>query len=242
VVAIGLFALLAVLLGAGLYANANLRSPGVSIPTPAPAAAAATEPPSTPQPAAPATPQLATPTRVPAATATPPLQPTLAPAVPTAALTPLVQVGDAGATPAVASAATAETPKPLPTVEPTLAAEVSSAYERYWQVRSEALLDLDKTHLSEAMSGDHLASTSQLIDELSGENRAIQTNVDHDYEVIQASEESAEVYDDYLSSSYYVDPRSGKELTDPATDELRVLYQLIHTDGVWKVVDSVRAE
>jgi hypothetical protein len=244
-VALGIVAFLGLLLGAGLYANANLRLQGTVLPTLAPVPATPTAA-FTPLPLAlprsvsttPSSDPLTTPSTVvqptprndPTTTA-PPTPTSGAPAVP---LTPTT-------IPTTAIVKT-EIPTSTPTVDPALAAEVGMAYEHYWQVRGEALLQLDKSHLSEAMAGDHLVSTSQLIDELASENRAIQTSVDHDYQVTQVTDESAQVFDDYLSSSFYVDPKTQAALTKPTSDELRVLYQLKQSDGVWKVVDSVSAD
>lgn len=208
----------------GLYATRASREPVAAPPTPLPSATAA-----------------ATPI---AATAAPPIAPTITPA-PTPLIVNLAPT--ATSVPAGATATpieTSATPNPTapPTVEPTLAAEVGAAYERYWGVRAQALLDLDKSHLAEAMDGDHLASTANLIDELHSENRAIKTVVDHDYLVEQAQDSSAQVFDDYLSSSFYVEPGTLKAISSPSSDELKVLYKMMRIDGVWKVVDSVRAE
>jgi hypothetical protein len=137
--------------------------------------------------------------------------------------------------------ATNATPSTPPTLDSVLVAEVGKAYEQYWQIRTHALLELDKTHLSEAMGGDHLNSVSQRIDELRTENRAIKTNVDHDFTVVQVSGNAAQIVDDYISDSIYVDPATQRPLSEPASDELRVLYRLSRSEGTWKVVDSVRA-
>jgi hypothetical protein len=227
---------LGLLLGLGLYANANLRAQGIVVPTAVAtaavpsAAATVAQTPATSIPA-PALPPTASPA---------PTQAVLATPVPSATKVPPVIVL-ATMTPATELAGTVVAP-PSPTVYPALAAEVSLAYEHYWQVRADALLHLDKTHLTEAMEGDHLASTSHLIDELRDENRAIQTSVDHDYHVIEATNTSASVFDDYLSSSFYIDPVTLAPISQPASDELRVLYRFQQFDGVWKVVDSISAD
>jgi hypothetical protein len=96
--------------------------------------------------------------------------------------------------------------------------------------------------VGEAMGGEHLNSTARLIDELRDENRAIRTDVDHDYHVVQASQRSAQVLDDYLTNSFYVDAVTQQSLSAPASDELKVLYKMFEFDDGWKVVDSVRAE
>jgi hypothetical protein len=216
----GLIALLAIVLGIGLYANRNLRPQVGLVPTPDPAVAL---PPVT------ATPQVAllTPTSV----------PTLVPAGAT--------VPAAGATPAVAptpAASIGVTPSARPTLDAVLVAEVTKAYERYWLIRSQAFIELDKTYLGEIMGGDHLDMLSHRIDELRIENRAIKTDVDHQYHVVQVNADTAQIIDDYISNSIYVDPATKLPLTEPAADELRVLYRLHKVDRKWIVVDSVRAD
>jgi hypothetical protein len=253
--------LLAALLAFGLYANQHLRPGAEGIATPiaqqaAPNAllAVSSQPTVTPATLTPVA--AGAPIALTVATPTPSAQSqaTPVPAALTApvGLTPRVVVLNVNPTPESESAEVTSTPSDgtvstgsaaiTPTVDPTAAAVISQAYERYWQVRAEALLDLDKTHLPEAMGGDHLASTAQLIDDLRAENRAIETQVDHDYRVIDVSDSSADVFDDYLSNSFYVDPATKEAITQPSSDELKVLYRLVSFDGVWKVVDSTRAE
>ena len=171
VAALAAAVVLAVLLAVGLYANANLRTSGVILPTPATAVAAATLPPATLAPTAPpggchgdsqAAAVIAT---------SPPTAAAVATNAATAGSTPLATVE--GATPTAAAGAGAQSPTPLPTVEPTLAAEVSHAYERFGTcVR--ALLELDKSHLSQAMDGDIWRRTIR-ISRVTVENRPLQT-------------------------------------------------------------------
>src|SRR5947209_9787336 len=222
VVGAGLFVLLVGLLGFGLFANRNLRPQAAAAPTPATAVAPLTLTPTVARVIADA------PTATPIAlTPTPVSRPTTSPGQTT---------GSASEPPSV------ETPSALPSVDPSLVPDISRAYEKYWHIRAQALLDLDKEHLTEAMGGDHLASTAQLIDELRTENRAIKTDVDHDYRVVEATGGAAQVFDDYLSNSFYVDPSTEDAITQPASDELKVFYKMVKLNGEWKVVDSVRAD
>jgi hypothetical protein len=134
------------------------------------------------------------------------------------------------------------TPVAQPTLDPVLVAEVTKAFDQYWQVRSQALMDLDKSHLAEIMAGDHLAMMSQRINQLREENRAIKTDVDHEIRVLSVSMSTAQVFDDYISNTVYVDPVTAQPLSQPASDELRVVYRLEKSDGRWKVIDSVIAD
>ena len=229
-VAGALFIFLAGLLALGLYANQNLRPQGILVPTPVVQAA-----PSETPPAVAAVVSTATPATVVAVTAPTPL--VLIIASPTAA--PLVSSLAPTATPVAAAATQIATP--LPTVEPTLAAEVGKAYENFWRVKSQALVNLDSTHLVEVMDGDYLATTTSLIEELRSEGRAIKTQVSLDYTVVQADPASAAVVDFFVDNSVYVRIGTGDPLSTPMADELSVLYRLRKLDQVWKVVESARA-
>jgi hypothetical protein len=130
---------------------------------------------------------------------------------------------------------------PTPTVSPELATEVGDAYQAYWQVRAQALYDLDTSHLPEVMSGDHLAAVQARIDELRSEGRAIDTEVDHNFVVIQAVGDDAEVADSYVDNSVYVDLQDKSQLTTPTKQMLNEVYVMNRTDGIWRVVDLVRS-
>ncbi len=225
-VALGLVGIVVVALAIGLFANRYLRLQVGLVSTPV--AALTPVPPATPAPP---------PATSPPVGAAPTPAPTqLAQTLPSATATPHRE------TPTPTEALPAVTPSARPTLDPVQVAEVSAAYDRYWQVRSEALLDLDKTRLPEVMGGDHLNSIAQLVDQLQGENRAIKTDVDHDSHVVGVKGDAAEVADDYISNSFYVDPVTKHPLSEPGSDELRVLYRMAKFNGTWRVVDSVRAD
>ncbi|MCA1648224.1 MAG: hypothetical protein LC797_23130, partial [Chloroflexi bacterium] len=140
VAAAGILGVLAVALAIGLFANRYVRPQVGVVPTPTAPAAAAAVPTASATPAPAATPAAGAPTAptrlVPAADS-----PTVTPVVATAPSTQVFAV---------------VTPSARPTLDPVVVAEVSAAYEQYWRVRTEALLELDKSHLSEIMEGDHL--------------------------------------------------------------------------------------
>jgi len=225
-VAGGLLAVLGLALAAGLLANRALREQ-LTLPTPTPPAAVAL---------ATAPPNIAA-TAVPTRLSPPTAQPAPVPATATAAPATPGSVS-ATATPLVVSSPSAS---PRPTVDPVLADEVSQAYQHYWQVRAEALFDLDPSRLPEVMAGEHLAAAEQLIDELRSEGRAIVTDVDHHYAVVRASPDTAQIADTYVDQSIYVDPQSHSPLTGPANDKLQELYEMNKIDGTWRVVSLVRS-
>jgi hypothetical protein len=206
-VAVGVFLVLAGVLGLGVYANQNLRGqPSGRIPPTATAAAATA---ATPTPAA---------------------------AVLIQSTSLVMQIATRQPT-----KVPSETLSPL-TLNPSLIEEVGRAYERYWQVRAEAVLVLSDTRLREVMDGDHLTSVEQLIQELRAEGRAIESSVEHSYTVVEATKDYATVTDSYISNSVYVDAVSRVALSQPTADRLSELYTLSHASGSWKVVSLVNLE
>ena len=251
-----LFLFLAALFAFGLFANRNLRPQLTVAPTAVSVGEAQT----------PGLAEAATPTALvgappkPVGTATP--QPAAAATATVAVTATSMRATANGATAAAATSEPAATPAPVltagtatiavtptreaaatprPTVSPELAAEVGDAYKQYWQVRAEALFDLDTSRLSEVMSGEHLAAIEKLIEELRSEGHAIQTDVNHKYAVVEASSNDAEIEDTYTDSSVYVDAQSHAVLSEPANDVLQEQYQMSRINGGWRVVGLVRA-
>jgi hypothetical protein len=214
---------LAVALGAGLIANRNLRE-RLTVPTatavPLAAATATLTVPATVAPTA---------TAVIAASSTPIVtaQPTTGAATPVAAAT--------------ASASPSAVPSARPTVDPGLAEQVTQAYQRYWQLRAEAVFVLDDSHLSEVAAGEHLQQLQSLIEELRGEGRAILTDVQHRFVVLEGSNNGAVIGDTYLSNSIEVSATTHAPLTDAPGDNITEFYTLAVVDGEWKVVNVIRA-
>jgi hypothetical protein len=228
-VAGGLAIMLLVVLGVGLYANRYLR-PQTTI-QPTFTAVAVVVPLATPQPA--------TPTAAPA-TSTP--QPAIAPV--TATQTPILR-STAGPTPAAAQATstavpeTSSTPSPEPTVDPALAAEVGRAYENYWRVQTDAILQLDTSQLASVMDGEALDVVTRRIEELRAEGKAIRTKAVLNYNVVQADDSKAAVVDRVEDNSFYVKAGTEEPVSEPASGAYSVLFHLQKISGMWKVVDSV---
>jgi hypothetical protein len=222
-VAGALLLVLAVALGAGLIANRNLRE-RLTVPT------------ATAVPLAVVTSTLAVPAMV-APTAT---------AVIAASSTPIVtaQATTEAATPAAAAGASASpvpVPSARPTVDPGLAEQVTEAYQRYWQVRAEALFALDTSHLSEVAAGEHLDQLVAFVDDLRSKGQVGETDVEHHFVVLEASGSRAVIGDSYVSNSVVVDATTHTRLTEPTGDNLQEFFTLTRLDGSWKVADVVRS-
>lgn len=190
-----------------------------------------------------------TPKAAPVAAVQPTLAPTRAPtAIPTVQPTPLATSASVAVTlaPAAVSAA-GMTPTPLPTVPPELNAEVSAAYLNYFQVRGDALLNLDPAPLTQVAAGQVLAGLQKQIESDRAQGRAIETNVQHNFVVLSVQGDSATVADGYRDFSVFVDPITHEPLPGqvvPASAEAaplaKVVYHLQRIDGIWKVVGGER--
>jgi len=263
VAAAALLGVLALMLGLGLWANQTLR-PGVGV-TPAaqllPTAAAG--PARTAAPGAAAAPVASVTALAPSAAVSAVTEATALPTTgrPVAAGSPGASATQAPATPAPAApppvsatsppapvgAASPSTtaPSPRPTVDPVLAAEVGKAYERYWDVRAEALYNLDTSHLGEVSDGDGRRVLEEAIGGLREHSRAVQTDVVHNYKVTSAAHDSARIADQYVDKSVVVDaeshevvradPAPGPDVQDPMMKET---YYLQKIGNSWKVVDG----
>jgi hypothetical protein len=78
------------------------------------------------------------------------------------------------------------------------------------------------------------------------QQRAVWTSVEHNYRVVRAAVDSAEVADTYVDNSQFVDPSTPQPPVavpagDAAERTVRELYVLEKLDGTWKVVDGFKA-
>lgn len=230
-VAAGLIlAFIVLLLGAGLFANRYLRPPTGMVSTPIP----------TETPVA----ALATGTSAPVAMGAVAL-PTSAVSRPTATAPPAPTATPPWFLTSTPKPVASPTPSPGPTVDPVVAAEIQSAYAAYWDIRAQALQELDTSHLREVAAGKGLSVLERGVQRLKSEQRALHTRVEHSYRVVQVTDTTAEVADAYVDDSYFVDPTTYEPLEpqptgDPATRTVRELYELQRIDGTWKVVDGFR--
>jgi hypothetical protein len=163
----------------------------------------------------------------------------------TAAPGPATQPVPTAAPPAATAAPTAVPPTPTAVPIPTdLRHEIEDAYVKYWRVRADAALTLDPSHLPEVAAGDHLEQEREEIAQLQAEGRAAKVIVDLQFRVVQATDTTATVYDDFKNFSYAVDKNTKAPLVEPPrTAEIHVVsFELQKIDGVWKVVDGTRFE
>jgi len=124
--------------------------------------------------------------------------------------------------------------------EATLSEQVLQAYNQFWQIRSQALLELDPSQLVHVTAGPVLDGERRAIETLRAQNRAQQVEVEHNARILFASADEAAVEDHYVSHTVLVDAASKAPIEPPPSTSWRLAYRLQKIDGVWKVVESVR--
>lgn len=193
---------------------------------------------------------------------------TVAPAQ-TAATTPLTSVPQPAATaPAVATrapdasividssgtpqvfAAGTQPPQPTPSewwnqsnsVSPELANELTSAFQHFWQVRAQALLDLNTAPLSGVMDGPLLQREVAGLDQMREQNQGEQIEVQHHMQIIHATETDATLVDNYTSHTVPVDLASNELGAPSPVGNWHLAYHFQKLGGTWKVVEAVQLQ
>src|SRR5579883_1624400 len=141
-----------------------------------------------------------------------------------------------------APSAAASVSASLPVATDPLSLEVEQAYLHYWDVRTQAYLNLDTSHLGEVMAGAELTRETQNIKDLQAQGRAGKLDVDHHILLAVLAPDRAEVYDEYLNRSTFLDAASKQELptsSPPVTE--KISYDLQKIDGTWKVIGGQRS-
>jgi hypothetical protein len=228
-------------------ATALATADRTSVPTPTVAAAATT---------AQATLTVAAATPLPATTPPPAATPALAPTLPAAAgampegtpggadfsvvfVNNTPQVVAAGATPPAVPTPT-EWWNQQNTYPPALGDEVNAAYNHFWQVRAQALLDLDPSSLPTVLDGSALQRELQNLDTLRENDQAQQIDIQHHAQVMHATDADATVFDNYTSRIVTVDLSTNEPVAQSPSGDVFLAYHLQKLSGAWKVVEAVQ--
>lgn len=151
-------------------------------------------------------------------------------------------VSSSAASSSAASASAAPSlPSGVSVASSPLEREIEAAFLHYWDVRSQALLNLDGSHLSEVTAGVELTRDQQQIDDLKAQNRAIKVEINYRLAFVNSSQDSAELFDDSFNKSYYVATDTKQPQGSPGSGgPVKVSYVLQKLQGTWKVVDGSR--
>lgn len=161
---------------------------------------------------------------------------------PTAAPSPTVPAAATPTAPAAAAPTVVASPTGLPVASSPLEREIEAAYERYLRVYSDAVLNLDTSHLSEVLDGKALQLVTDEVNELKAKGRPVKIiEDDRAIALSRVTDTSATLVDEYTSRSVFADPNTKQPLprTGPPT-RIRQSYEFRKIDGVWKIVDGTR--
>jgi len=125
-------------------------------------------------------------------------------------------------------------------VSPEQVAELSAAYDHFWSVRAQALLDLDDSSLREVAAGPLLQSDEAMLDGLRAQNQADQVDLEHHIQVRHATDTDATIEDDLAGYTVAGDMDTGQTLTPTPASTSQVAYHLQKLSGTWKVVEAVQ--
>ena len=129
------------------------------------------------------------------------------------------------------------TPTPRPSVED----EVMAAYTRYWDAYGQALLNLDATLVEGVASGEELQRIREEVEGLRSQGLALRVVVEHNPVILEASANSAVLFDETVNNSFYVDPQTKEPPEASGSGEiLRDTFYFEKVNGQWMVVRSTR--
>jgi hypothetical protein len=176
------------------------------------------------------------------ATSAPQPTATLQPTATTEAVVEPTSASDAGSAEAEARAPT-ETPGVNRDVPPDVQADVAQAFLHYFDVRGQALLNLDPSQLPDVAAEDALAGLQREIEEDRAAGHAFAQDYQIEYRVVAMEGDEVVVAARIHDSSIWVDPETHDPLSgqvkpsspDQAPLELTE-WHLKQLDGTWKVV------
>jgi hypothetical protein len=141
------------------------------------------------------------------------------------------------------------TPSPIfstaatPSATPSIENEVGAAYLDYWDAYSAALLELDVSLAGESASGKELDRIAVEIAGLQAQGLALRVRVEHNFAVIDPSDNTASVVDDIVNNSFFVDAETKEPPEAEGSGErIQDTFNLEKINGRWVVVSSTRLQ
>ncbi len=141
------------------------------------------------------------------------------------------------------STTNATTGTPTASATASLEDEVGAAYLEYWDAYSAALLDLDPSLAEEHAVGEELDRIRDEIDDLAGQGLALRVRVEHNFGVVEASQDAAIVVDDIVNNSFFVDAETKEPPeAEGSGDRFQDTFNMEKIDGRWVVLKSTRVQ
>jgi hypothetical protein len=127
-------------------------------------------------------------------------------------------------------------------VSPQLADELNAAYQHFWQVRAQALLDLDPSALPNVMDGAALQREQANLDSLRAQNQSEQIDVQHRIQIMHATPDDATIFDNYTSRVIPVDLTTSEPQDSGPASSWFLAYHFQKLSGSWKVVEAIQID
>jgi hypothetical protein len=115
---------------------------------------------------------------------------------------------------------------------------VETAYQRYWEVTTQAYFTLDTSRLPEVLAGEELSREERRVQQLAAQGVAGQLIYQHRLSFPEVSQSRALIVDELVNESHDIDPVTKVPLPStrsPSDERIQVEMQVL--EGGWKVVD-----
>lgn len=121
-------------------------------------------------------------------------------------------------------------------------ATVEQAYLHGWDVWADALLKLDTSHLSDALSGDALTKVTTQVEEQRRKNQPVRIRVEHNYIIALINSTAASVDDRYINHSVRLDPKTQQPIEKDPNQRVHRSFTLRLVNGIWKIAEIIEVK
>jgi hypothetical protein len=127
-------------------------------------------------------------------------------------------------------------PSPTPT-DPKVAVE--RGYLHAWDVWADALLRLDPSKLSEAMTGNALARVTSQVETQRHKDQPVRIRAEHDYRIVMVDAATFSVDDNYINHSVRLDPKTMQPIEKNPNQHVHESFTMRLVSGIWKLADVI---
>lgn len=145
-----------------------------------------------------------------------------------------VLVNRGGSTPPI-------TTSPTPTTT-DVKATVEQAYLHAWDVWADALLKLDTSRLSDALTSDALAKVISQVEDQRRKNQPVRISVQHDYVISLISSTAFSIDDRYINHSVRLDPKTQQPIEPDPKQPVHRSFTLRLVNEIWKIADIIEVK
>lgn len=129
-----------------------------------------------------------------------------------------------------------------PSSSPSLedpAVEVELAYLKFWEVWAQANLELKPALLHQVATGEALEALEDQVVTQKDMDQPVRIEVEHHYEMLLTTPDSASVEDTYINRSVRLSPETMQPIEPVPDARVRKSHTLRKVDGIWKVAEII---